>query len=73
MALHEHWWIIERATGPTSQGRCQDCGETATFSNRLPFDGAGGGRWKGRRVLSRKGADLDAAYRDARRIAAEAM
>ncbi|MFQ6028299.1 MAG: hypothetical protein ACE5Q6_12470 [Dehalococcoidia bacterium] len=28
-----HYWIIEVATGPTSEGVCQHCGQTRTFQN----------------------------------------
>ena len=28
-----HYWIIEPAAGPTSDGRCQICGRTKTFNN----------------------------------------
>jgi len=28
-----HYWIIQPATGPVSQGSCQTCGETREFKN----------------------------------------
>ena len=28
-----HYWVIQPATGPTSPGRCQTCGETRDFKN----------------------------------------
>ena len=28
-----HYWIIQPATGPVSQGLCQNCGQTREFKN----------------------------------------
>jgi hypothetical protein len=28
-----HYWVIQPATGPVSQGACQNCGETREFKN----------------------------------------
>ena len=28
-----HYWVIQPATGPVSQGSCQNCGETREFKN----------------------------------------
>lgn len=30
---HAHHWMIDEATGPTSTGRCRDCGAEKTFRN----------------------------------------
>ena len=30
-----HHWIIEAATGPISQGECQNCHEIREFSNSI--------------------------------------
>ena len=32
---HVHFWRIDPPTGPTSHGRCRECGETKEFRNRL--------------------------------------
>jgi len=32
-----HWWEIEIANGPTSQGICKFCGETRDFFNSFDF------------------------------------
>ena len=29
----EHYWMIEEANGPTSEGRCQRCGSLRNFYN----------------------------------------
>ncbi len=34
-AGHQHHWLIEAMTGPTSPGRCIHCGATKEFSNYL--------------------------------------
>ena len=31
-----HYWIIEVANGPTSEGVCKHCGETKIFYNSMP-------------------------------------
>lgn len=31
-----HYWVIEAANGPTSEGRCRYCGKSQTFSNSMP-------------------------------------
>ena len=31
-----HYWIIEVANGPSSQGSCKYCGETKEFLNAFP-------------------------------------
>ena len=31
-----HFWDIEPANGPSSQGTCQNCGETRDFFNAFP-------------------------------------
>ena len=36
---HVHYWKIEPANGPTSQGTCE-CGESRDFRNSLPIDWA---------------------------------
>lgn len=30
---HAHHWVIDEAEGPTSQGRCINCGAERTFRN----------------------------------------
>ena len=30
---HAHHWLIEEACGPTSMGRCRDCGAERSFRN----------------------------------------
>ena len=30
-----HYWIIEPAKGPVSQGECQNCGESREFQNSI--------------------------------------
>ncbi len=35
-----HHWIIEEANGPTSEGRCTNCGAEKTFRNWLEELGA---------------------------------
>jgi ribosomal protein S27E len=32
-----HHWVIETATGPVSQGKCQLCGEEREFNNSMEF------------------------------------
>lgn len=29
----QHYWVIQPADGPVSQGKCQNCGETREFKN----------------------------------------
>lgn len=31
-----HWWLIDRAAGPTSLGVCKTCGEERSFDNAGP-------------------------------------
>ena len=31
-----HYWVIEIANGPKSQGVCKYCGETRSFLNAMP-------------------------------------
>lgn len=31
-----HYWLIEKATGPTSRGECKYCGTSKGFSNFIP-------------------------------------
>ena len=31
-----HYWVIEVANGPTSQGRCKHCGASKEFLNAFP-------------------------------------
>jgi hypothetical protein len=31
-----HYWLIEKATGPTSRGECKYCGTRKGFSNFIP-------------------------------------
>jgi len=31
-----HYWLIKEVKGPTSKGRCKNCGATATFPNVAP-------------------------------------
>ena len=31
-----HYWVIEAAAGPTSQGVCKYCGEKKEFQNMMP-------------------------------------
>ena len=31
-----HYWIVDEARGPTSHGRCKNCGARATFPNVAP-------------------------------------
>lgn len=31
-----HYWIIEKAKGPTSRGMCKYCGSKRDFSNFIP-------------------------------------
>jgi len=31
--MHSHHWRIDEPNGPTSDGRCTDCGATKTFHN----------------------------------------
>ncbi len=33
-----HHWIIKRANGPTSEGRCKRCGEKKAFVNTIATD-----------------------------------
>ena len=33
-----HYWIIEPANGPVSQGACQVCGEVRGFKNSIEGD-----------------------------------
>ena len=30
-----HYWVIESPNGPTSQGRCRQCGELREFKNSV--------------------------------------
>ena len=34
-----HYWVIQPANGPVSQGLCQICGETREFKNYVGPDG----------------------------------
>jgi hypothetical protein len=31
--MHIHHWLIDEVQGPTSEGRCLDCGAAKTFRN----------------------------------------
>lgn len=33
-----HYWIIQPACGPISQGKCQTCGQTGVFKNYVDAD-----------------------------------
>ncbi len=48
-ATCHHHWLIEPPNGPTSRGRCKQCGHTRTFPNSSEdsiWDGAEGrSRW----------------------------
>jgi len=33
-----HHWIIEPATGPISEGKCQNCGEVREFNNSIDYE-----------------------------------
>ncbi len=37
-----HHWIIARADGPISKGRCRLCGEEGEFTNSLEYQGGTG-------------------------------
>ena len=34
-----HHWLIDAPGGPTSEGRCKNCGETREFPNAAPWYG----------------------------------
>ena len=34
-----HRWMIESPNGPTSMGRCMDCGAEGEFKNSVPISG----------------------------------
>ena len=36
-----HYWVIETANGPVSQGTCQVCGEVRGFKNFIEDWGSG--------------------------------
>ena len=36
-----HVWLLLKAAGPQSLGRCRDCGEERDFNNSLPIDQTG--------------------------------
>ena len=43
-----HYWVIQAATGPLSQGICQTCGETKDFKNYVE-----GASWGNLRLSNR--------------------
>ncbi len=45
-----HHWIIEKADGPRSKGKCQLCGEEKEFSNSV---GSMGTNWNSDPAISR--------------------
>ena len=44
----QHYWVIQPATGPESQGICQSCGETREFKNYVE-----GASWGDSRLSNR--------------------
>ena len=34
-----HRWMIESPNGPTSRGKCMDCGAQGVFKNSIPVTG----------------------------------
>ena len=43
-----HYWVIQPATGPVSQGLCQTCGQTREFKNYVEASTWGDDRAAGR-------------------------
>jgi hypothetical protein len=37
-----HYWLIERAEKPTSEGQCKKCNEVRTFKNSIESEWAAG-------------------------------
>ncbi|MFQ6028562.1 MAG: hypothetical protein ACE5Q6_13830 [Dehalococcoidia bacterium] len=48
-----HYWVIQPATGPVSQGSCQNCGETREFKNYVEAS-----TWGDDKSASRASADV---------------
>lgn len=57
---HQHHWVIESPSGPTSVGRCEACGRTRRFPNSSEdsiWDGADGrSRWNDMGIARRRRA-----------------
>ena len=51
-----HYWVIQPATGPVSQGACQNCGETREFKNYVEAS-----TWGDDKSASRASAPVPAA------------
>lgn len=47
-----HHWVIQPATGPVSQGRCQSCGEVREFRNYIEASS-----WGDERLTARSRAE----------------
>lgn len=35
----QHYWVIEQPNGPTSNGRCKECGTVREFKNSIQGSG----------------------------------
>ena len=60
-----HYWVIQPATGPLSQGICQTCGETKDFKNYVE-----GASWGDLRLSNRSTTQESA---DVSRVVADQM
>ena len=47
-----HYWVIQPASGPVSQGICQSCGESREFKNYVE-----GASWGDSRLANRAGGE----------------
>jgi hypothetical protein len=56
-----HYWVIQPADGPVSQGKCQNCGETREFKNYVEAS-----TWGDDKSASRSRVDVVPAVSDHR-------
>lgn len=61
----KHYWVIQPATGPVSQGVCQNCSEIREFKNYVE-----GAYWGDSRLSNRSGSDGSA---DVSRVVADRL
>lgn len=60
-----HYWMIQSAVGPVSEGSCQNCGEVRVFKNSIDYEA----EWTNRRDVARsKPAEADGALDPAQEL-----
>jgi len=60
-----HYWIIQSALGPVSEGSCRNCGEVRVFKNSIDYED----EWTNRRDVARsKAAEAPDAPGEAKKI-----